>query len=261
MIFQNFGFNAISKPSPLPPLSIDWLLIGGGASGGTSDQNISSLVGGGGGAGRFVSASQEIQPGSISITVGAGGAARTARSQGDNGDDSEMTIAGITYISYGGGGGGEGVFGIAGTRFGRPGGSGGGGASASSGSAFGGYTGGEEIEGEPIVGFGNPGGTTGVGTWPLSGYGGGAGTDRSGREWLDGVTYCIGGPGYSSGDAEGTTAGCGSSGSITADSNAGKNGVCIIRYAGTGSQATGGTISYSNGYTYHTFNSNGTFTY
>jgi hypothetical protein len=43
-------------------------------------------------------------------------------------------------------------------------------------------------------------------------------------------------------------------------SDAGQNGICIIRYLGE-PRATGGTITQVLGYTYHTFNSNGTFTY
>ncbi|HBQ61600.1 MAG TPA: hypothetical protein DD671_18815, partial [Balneolaceae bacterium] len=39
----------------------------------------------------------------------------------------------------------------------------------------------------------------------------------------------------------------------------GGSGVCVIRYAG-GTKATGGSISYSGGYTYHTFTGSGTFT-
>jgi hypothetical protein len=39
----------------------------------------------------------------------------------------------------------------------------------------------------------------------------------------------------------------------------GGSGVIIFKYAG-GTAASGGTISASGGYTYHTFNSSGTFT-
>jgi hypothetical protein len=34
----------------------------------------------------------------------------------------------------------------------------------------------------------------------------------------------------------------------------------IIRYAGTTQKATGGTVTTSGGYTYHTFTSSGDFT-
>ena len=39
----------------------------------------------------------------------------------------------------------------------------------------------------------------------------------------------------------------------------GGSGVCVIRYLG-GTAASGGTISSSGGYTYHTFTGTGTFT-
>jgi hypothetical protein len=253
MIFQNFGFNAVRGTTPQPPLFIEWLLIGGGASGGTLAQR----SGGGGGAGRFVSSSVTIDPQSISITVGAGGAARSSAGvQGANGGDSEMTIGATTYISYGGGGGGAGVN-TGTTRNGRPGGSGGGGAGTGTANAT---TGGSAIDGEPIVGFGNAGESKAVSQDPVSGYGGGAGTGRSGRAWVDGVTYCVGGPGASTGASTGQTAGCGSDGSTNSNSAVGKDGVCIIRYAGS-QKATGGTVTSSGGYTYHTFTTSGTFTY
>jgi hypothetical protein len=41
----------------------------------------------------------------------------------------------------------------------------------------------------------------------------------------------------------------------------GASGVVVIRYSGSGSQAQGGTISYSGGYTYHTFTSSAAFIY
>jgi hypothetical protein len=39
----------------------------------------------------------------------------------------------------------------------------------------------------------------------------------------------------------------------------GGSGVVIIRYAGS-QRGTGGTVTSAGGYTYHTFNSSGTFT-
>ena len=40
----------------------------------------------------------------------------------------------------------------------------------------------------------------------------------------------------------------------------GGSGIVKIRYYGTGSKATGGSITYSNGYTYHAFTASATFT-
>lgn len=256
MIFQNFGFNSVGVTTK-PPLTIEWLLIGGGASGGT----FANQTGGGGGAGRFVSSSQSIEPQSISITIGQGGAGRTSSGlQGADGGDSEMVIGATTYISYGGGGGGAGLN-TAGVRNGRPGGCGGGGASTSISTTT---TGGQNIEGEPIVGFGRNGEGKGNSSSDVSGHGGGAGTGAiyNGRAWVDGQTYCKGGPGANTGGiSEGTTAGCGSKGgTLSQSTNAGQNGICIIRYSGS-QVATGGTITQSGGYTYHTFTANGTFVY
>jgi hypothetical protein len=52
--------------------------------------------------------------------------------------------------------------------------------------------------------------------------------------------------------------GGGSSG--TAGGGAGGSGIAIIRYAGTTALATGGTITVTGGYVYHTFTTSGTFT-
>jgi hypothetical protein len=53
-------------------------------------------------------------------------------------------------------------------------------------------------------------------------------------------------------------AGGGGRGGSTAGS-AGGSGIVIIRYAGA-QRGTGGTVTSAGGYTYHTFNSSGTFT-
>lgn len=54
--------------------------------------------------------------------------------------------------------------------------------------------------------------------------------------------------------------GCGGGGGGSAGNGAaGGSGRVIVRYPGP-PRATGGTITQSGGYTYHTFNSSGTFT-
>ena len=40
---------------------------------------------------------------------------------------------------------------------------------------------------------------------------------------------------------------------------AGGSGIVIVRYQGSASRATGGTITISGGYVYHTFTGSGTF--
>jgi hypothetical protein len=54
------------------------------------------------------------------------------------------------------------------------------------------------------------------------------------------------------------TGGGGGGGISPSNSLAGGSGVVIIRYAGA-QRGTGGTVTSSGGYTYHTFTSSGTF--
>jgi hypothetical protein len=225
-------------------LTIDWLLVGGGGSGGT----YGSRNGGSGGAGRFVSSSANITPQSISITIGNGGAGIIYDGNdtpGNGGNESTIVISGTTYIAYGGGYGGGG------RQSGGAGGSGGGAGGVGLGQSA---SGGSNTAGSPISGFGNNGESRSSGQ-TTGGLGGGAGGTPTGLAWLDGITYSIGGGGG------GSTAGCGGAGAgFGGNSGAGNNGIVKIRYYGT-PKATGGTITQSGGYTYHTFTSNGTFTY
>jgi hypothetical protein len=57
------------------------------------------------------------------------------------------------------------------------------------------------------------------------------------------------------------TGGGGGGGEVSATpfAAAGGSGVVIIRYAGA-QRGTGGTVTSAGGFTYHTFNSSGTFT-
>jgi hypothetical protein len=241
----------------ISPLSIDWMMAAGGASGGTGNGIIS---GGGGGAGRFVSSSITIASGtSISVsTIGNGGTAQTSgTSNGNDGAQSQITILGTTYTAPGGGyggahGSGGGAFGDGGAG----GSGGGGGATGNSGTTT--TAGGAAEVGSPIAGFGNDGQSKGAasGNTP-GGNGGGAGGVPTGIVWVNGTTYCVGGGG------SGSTYGGGGGGSTysgAAPSGAGQQGVVIIRYSGA-TKATGGTITQSGGYTYHTFTASGTFTY
>ena len=54
--------------------------------------------------------------------------------------------------------------------------------------------------------------------------------------------------------------GGGGGGAINQNSGAGGDGIFKLRYYGS-PKATGGTITESGGYTYHTFTASGTFTY
>jgi hypothetical protein len=55
------------------------------------------------------------------------------------------------------------------------------------------------------------------------------------------------------------TGGGGGGADDRANAAAGGSGVVMVRYAGT-ARGSGGTITSSGGYTYHTFNASGTFT-
>ena len=72
------------------------------------------------------------------------------------------------------------------------------------------------------------------------------------------VDYLIvaGGGGGGNGDYAGVANTGGGGGS---NAKSGGSGIVIVRYIGN-QRATGGIVSSSSGYTYHTFNSSGTFT-
>jgi hypothetical protein len=256
MIFQNFGFNAVRGTTPQPPLFIEWLLVGAGGSSGRYDGGAFDT--GGGGAGRFLSSSVSITPQEILVAIGIGGAAITSgRLTGNDGQSSIVSINEVLYIAPGGGGGGSWNSTGNSSGNGRAGGSGGGPSEEGNGN----NSGGSAVEGTGLAGFGNDGLNDGGSVNGPAQAGGGAGTGAGGRAWVDGVTYCIGGAAPSSSDPQGTTAGCGGKGVIGGNnSNAGKDGIFIIRYAGS-QKATGGTITSSGGYTYHTFTTDGEFLY
>ena len=69
--------------------SVDFLVIAGGGSGGET-------IGGGGGAGGYRESTQTILPGSgtITVTIGDGGAAQGSSSGGNNGNDSSFSGSG-----------------------------------------------------------------------------------------------------------------------------------------------------------------------
>lgn len=234
-------------------LPIDYIVVAGGGGGGNYS---------GGGAGGVLTGSLSVSSSNYTITVGLGGSGSVGSTTGTNGQSSSLIGTPLSITATGGGYGGN--TGAAGN-----GGSGGGGRGAA------GSTGGTGIAGQ-----GNNGaaGSAGVG-----GAGGGAGAAGSGRnggngiQWLDSNYYGGGGaagfpagtPGLGGGGATSGTApspgtantgGGGGGWCCPTLGGAGGSGVVIIRYPGS-TKATGGTITFSNGYTYHTFTTNGTFTY
>ena len=261
------------------PLSINYLVVAGGGGGGAG-------TGGGGGAGGFSSGSMNVTPATYNVVVGQGGI------PGSNGESSSF----YNISTLGGGYGGDGASG--GTINGGVGGSGGGasggvngGTTGAAGTAGQGFAGGQGRQYSGVAQNGGGGGGAGQVGGNYSPFGSlnyGAGDGGNGKAWLDGNFYAGGGGGYYSGT--GDRAGAGGAGgggrgssfgvaiAVTGSVNtgggggggyssldiigkAGGSGIVIVRYAGSGSQATGGTISYSGSYTYHTFTSSGNFIY
>lgn len=184
-------------------VEVESVIVAGGGGGG----NGWTTNGGQGGAGTMYDGPMDFTPGSVSITVGAGGAAQT------NGTDSKVA----NLWCYGGGGGG-GAY-----SNGNDGGSGGGQGGFGS---HGGYRTGGSFDGgitSTTSGFycNNAGGTGGY-------YGGGAGGIPTGRvSTITGasVTYATGG----AGDTANTGNGGGAGGPYAGGGN-GASGVVILRY-------------------------------
>jgi hypothetical protein len=258
----------------LPPFikSIDYLVVGGGGAGGAT-------IGAGGGAGGLISVIGEpIRAGVYPVIIGAGG---TSTSGGTfNGQNSSFN----SKIAFGGGAGGGGYV------SGQAGGSGGGSGSDSS---YGAGTLGQGYRGGNAANFGHvydrQGGGGGAGeqgtdlidqfsysrggngvNWLNLGtyYAGGGGP---GASWMGSTTGQPGGLGgggtggsqYQSGNigtpnTGGGGGGAGWTNSTTTYGGKGGSGIVIIRYQGS-QIATGGNITFSNGYTYHTFLSSSQF--
>jgi len=255
--------------------SIDYLIIAGGASGGTNN-------GGGGGAGGvLVGASVLVTSGtSYNFVIGGGGASIAAGANANGNAGTNTTAFNLAAIGGGYGGGNNGGVANAGA-----GGSGGGGGNNGGGAA-----------GSGTSGQGNPGGLGYAPVYYGGGGGGGAtssgsnasgtnaGNGGSGYTWSNGSSYAGGGGGAISspssagsggsgggggggvngGSPAATSAsvntGSGGGGSGSGVSGAGGSGIVVVRYLSPIARGTGGTITQSGGYTYHTFNSSGTFT-
>ena len=258
-------------------LLVNYLIVAGGGAGGSGNGDIGA-GGGGGGAGGYISNTIELFTSqSYSIIVGAGGIGDS--NKGTNGNNSSA----FTYTAIGGGAGGAFK-----DENGNTGGSGGGGhwgGLGGSGTALQGNNGGSGSALQSLSGGG--GGALAAGSpGPTTSNGG------SGSVWVDGIRYAGGGGGWrrvaslqSSNGLGGpggggvggqneavnlTTLRLSTSGSVntggggggswnSTNGGDGGSGIVKIRYAGSGSKATGGTISYSGSYTYHTFTSSGDF--
>lgn len=253
-------------------LLISSLVVGGGGAGG-------GYYGGGGGAGEYEA------PSNVSISlattypvvVGAGGIA--AANKGTNGGSSSFN----GVVSIGGGAGGA-----IGSVAGNSGSSGGGGSfvtSGAGGTGTAGFNGGPGSASAQDSGGGGGSAAAGIGGSTTSNGG-------NGTLWIDGNYYAGGGGGFrieaslssngigglggggnggqtdganrlrlsSSGSANTGGGGGGSIQGGTSDGTwDGGSGVVKIRYAASSSVATGGTVSISGSYVYHTFTGSGNF--
>lgn len=263
----------------------DYLIVAGGGAGGSG--NSTEHGGGGGGAGGYLAfISQTINPGSYPVVVGAGGAG-VVDARGSSGASSTFN----SQTAIGGGGGGVPNT----TAF--NGGSGGGGSSFNFNTGGTGTSGqGRNGGNGQYYGAGGGGGAGAVGgNATQTGILGNGGNGGDGSTWLNSVAYAGGGGGGSgteTGDVFGGTGGSGGGGTgagvIFATATVGTptagtanrgggggggaalnfsrttgasggSGTVIIRYPGTVAKASGGTITITGGYVYHTFNSSGTF--
>ncbi len=274
------GFNT---STPVQTYSIEYLIVGSGGGGGGHATN--DKGGGGGGAGGYVSGSTTVTAGvtSYAATLGGGGAGGgTTNSQaGTVGGNGSNTTFGAFTTAVGGGGGAGGFGGSGSDHSGVAGGSGGGatrGGTGGAGTSGQGYAGGDATA---VDGGAGGGGRGGGGSTALSAAGANAG---AGSTWSNGTAYAGGGGGgaYSGSGGSGGTGGGGAGGAANSNGTAGTaftggagggaggganagrsgaaggSGVVIVRYAGA-QKGTGGTVTSSGGYTYHTFTTSGTF--
>lgn len=267
------------------------VVAGGGGGGGAGGANAGT---GGGGAGGYIATSAFVTINdTITITVGAGGTGGAAVNAGKTSTSGEDSSFGSVATAIGGGsapnsndkyngaerngGSGAGGSGNTNSASGYPG-------SGTSGQGNDGGTSGYSSPNYPGGGGGGAGAAGGTGSSNTS-----AGNGGDGLTWLDGVTYAGGGGGgiydstsFSSGGSGG--GGNGGGNSTTAGGNGtpntggggggtggrvggttgqvggnGGSGVVIVRYIGP-QRGTGGTVSSSGGYTYHTFTSSGSYT-
>ena len=250
--------------------NLEYLIVAGGGGGG-------ARVGGGGGAGGVLNGFITVTSGTgYSLVVGSGGAGGTNTSGSAGTQGSNSTGFGLTAI---GGGYGAGLGTVGGT-----GGSGGG--SSYTSTAFGAGTAGQGFSGGCAYtigasygggGGGGAGQTGGQGTSLCGGNGGSGVQSKISGSYAyyaggggGGLSSQLGGTGGAGGGGQGGNASPGSNATTNTggggggggDFNlggAGASGIIIVSYAGA-QRGSGGTITSANGYTIHTFTSNGTFT-
>jgi hypothetical protein len=255
------------------PVTIEYLVVGGGGAGGAANTNDATAFdrAGGGGAGGFKSGSLSFTSSiSYNVVVGAGAPRLTALNQsGTNGTGSSFGPISVS----GGGGGGYATAGSAG-------GSGGGGGISGNGATA--FAGGSGISGEGFAGAAafRAGTCPGITCVLRAGPGGGAASSGSAtstvwlqgapKQWLDGFFYSRGGS-CDGMDAYPTASIKGVGGNGRIDSVVGTeaggggggisgHGIVKVRYTGSVALFTGGTVEASGGFIYHTFET-GSFTF
>lgn len=186
---------------------------------------------------------------------GSGGGGGSSAAAGGSGTAGQGNAGGAGGTPAGGGGGGG-----AGSAGGGCTNAGGGGTSGAGGSGT------AWLNGTTYAGGGGGGGAFNTATITPGAGGSGGGTAGGIARSAGGTS---GGPGVGTISSNNATAntGSGSGGGGSQDSTGaaagsgnGGSGVVIIRYAGTVTRGSGGTVTTSGGYTYHTFTSSGTYT-
>jgi hypothetical protein len=241
---------------------VEYLIVGGGGGGGSQESGNNNLGSGGGGAGGFLSGSLFVtQSQAYSFVVGAGGGA----------DTSGVNSTAFTLTAIGGGYGAlAGATALAGANGGSGGGGGSRGGTLSvnapgTGTAGQGNNGGDGTQ-ESVGAGGGGGGATSAGSTPAaSTYGGGG----SAKLWLNGTAYSKGGDAAGrgttkfsavAGDPNTGNGGGGIKATGGGSGASGGSGIVIVRYVSGSASGTGGTITNSGGYTYHTFTGSATYT-
>jgi hypothetical protein len=275
------------EPPPVSAYNLDYLVIAGGGAGGAYTPEGSSS--GGGGAGGYRSGTLLSQTvARYFITIGAGGAAPLEETLAQIGFNSSLISTAQNITSTGGGAGnpkdgGSGAGSMSLNAYGL----------GIAGQGNNGAPGGNVVPTSPVyVYFGGGGGAGQAGQLATTTAKGG-----DGLTWVDGITRAGGGgglkygspsqlsysgPGGAGGGGNGlylqdgvgqpyifipatpgtqNTGGGGGGGYFSADPSttgaSGGSGFVKVRYLGT-PRGTGGAITQSGGYTYHTFTSSGT---
>jgi len=252
--YSGGGAGIAVSGSTIPKLQIEYIVVGGGGGSMTNEVSCNGGTGYGGGGGAAITGSFICEPmvKTYPISIGLGGESLYKCLV-------ENAYSGSGSYAFGvGASGGSGPF-----NFNTSGNSGTGSWGLTI--PFSGVSAGAGAGGAGAAARGNAvSASTPAGTW-TNGDGG------AGLQWVDGNYYAGGGAGSTKtstpyvGNFGNTTQlfgyypGRGSTGAGNTTPARGDKGMVVVRYAGTGSRATGGILSYSGSYTYHHFTESGNF--